>query len=160
MPRHARRSYGRLRGDHSDPGKETTMNLRRLSVTAAAALGLSALAAAPATADPKGETIPLTCGGVTYAVAVNGDGDFTPAHDTASTRMFIPVWFGPFHGTVTDASGTVIDEFTDPAMTKGAGKNADLECSYTFHDTFEDPELGTLTFDGSGTVRGFVTPRR
>lgn len=133
---------------------------RRLAVTSGCALAASICVAAPASADPAGDPFALTCEGTTYMVVVKGNGLFTPAHDTASNTNFMPVSFGEFTGTITDENGEVIDSFTDPPITKGAGKNADLDCSYTFMETFEDPELGVLTFAGTGTVSGFATPRR
>jgi hypothetical protein len=138
----------------------------RISILAALVLGFSALVAAPAAADPgnakNAEVIPLDCDGTTYTVVVNGNGAWTPAHDTASSAMFIPVSFGPFTGIITAEDGTVVEEFTEPAETKGSGKNADIDCSFTITNTFEDPSLGegTFTFTGTGTVSGFATPRR
>lgn len=134
--------------------------MRRLAVTAGCALAALICVAAPASADPKGETFALTCEGTTYIVVVGGNGLFTPAHDTGGNTNFVPVSFGEFTGTVTDENGDVVDTFTEPPATKGAGKNADLDCSYTFTGTFEDPELGLLTFAGTGTVSGFATPSR
>jgi hypothetical protein len=136
----------------------------RIALLAAAVLGLSTLFTPSAMADPSGaknsEVVPLTCGGATYTLITNGNGDFTPGHDANSNAIFVPVWFGPFTGTITDEDGNVIDSFTDPAQTKGAGKNADIECTFTITATFDDPDLGTLTFTGSGSVTGFSTPRR
>jgi hypothetical protein len=136
------------------------------SIAAAAGLGVAvALSiAAPAVADPKGETIPLVCdNGVTYAVTVNGNGAFTPGHDADSKSVLIPTSFGEFHGVITDSTGTVIDEFTDPAVNKGRStkpRATSLSCTYTIVEQFEDPELGLLTFTGSGSVEGFLTPAR
>ena len=136
------------------------------SITAAVALGVAAALsiAAPAAADPKGETIPLVCdNGVTYAVTVNGNGVFTPGHDADSKSLLVPTSFGEFHGVVTDSTGTVLDEFTDPAVSKGSStkpRGTSISCTYTIVEQFEDPELGLLTFTGSGSVEGFVTPAR
>jgi hypothetical protein len=127
-----------------------------------AALVLLGASTAPAAADPKGEPFPLTCGQQTYMVVVAGNGDWTPAHSTTDTTMFIPVSFGDFTGTVTDANGAVVDQFTEPGgEAKGPGRNALMTCSFTFTETFQDPELGegTFTFTGTGTVSGFATPR-
>jgi hypothetical protein len=136
------------------------------SIAVAAGLGVAAALsiAAPSAADPKGETIPLVCdNGVTYAVTVNGNGAFTPGHDADSTSQLIPTSFGEFHGVITDSNGTVIDEFTDPAMTKGSSakpRRTSLSCTINIVEQFEDPELGLLTFTGTGTVEGFLTPAR
>jgi hypothetical protein len=120
--------------------------------------------ASAASADPKNEPIPVVCdNGSTYQATTNGNGAFTPAHDLASTTTLVPTAFGEFNGTVTDSNGTVIDEFTDPPMTKGASSKqraTTTTCTYTITETFEDPDLGTLSFTGTGTVTGFVTPVR
>lgn len=117
-------------------------------------------AAAPATADPmKGEIIPLDCdNGKSYTVVVNGNGAFTPAHDTDSNAMLIPVEFGAFTGTVTDGQGNVVEEIDEPALPKGKsakGKKDLVTCEFEFSGT-EDG----LTFQGSGTVTGFITPAK
>ena len=57
----------------------------------------------------------------------------------------------------------MIDEFTDPAVNKGRStrpRATSLSCTYTILEQFEDPELGLLTFTGSGSVEGFLTPAR
>ncbi len=118
--------------------------------------------AGAAAADPPGEVVTVVCdNGSTYMVALNGNGDFTPAHDVASTTTLVPTAFGEFHGTVTDSDGNVIDEFVDPAMTKGSSSKqraTTTSCTFTITDSFEDPDLGMLTFTGTGSVTGFITP--
>src|SRR5687767_8501399 len=90
-----------------------------LGMLVAAGLTL-AVAAGPAGADPVQETIPLDCdNGVSYTAVVNGNGDFTPARDADSNSVLIPLAFGDFSGTVTDAQGNVVDSFTDPGIAKG-----------------------------------------
>ena len=101
----------------------------------------------------------LDCDGTVHEVVVFSNGRFSPALDADSNSVFVPVSFGEVNGTITDSEGTVIDTFTDPPATKGAGKNADLHCTFSDTDTFEDPQLGELTFSVSGEVAGFVTPR-
>lgn len=138
------------------------MRARKLStllVTGGLMLGM---AAAPATADPKkGEIIPVDCdNGHSYVFAVNGDGAFTPAHNTASTQTFVPVSFGEFTFTVTDAQGNIVDQGSEPRIDKGKGNAAKgkktlITCEFSFGGT-EDG----LTFAGSGTVTGFLTPNR
>jgi hypothetical protein len=118
-----------------------------------------------ASADPQGEEILIACdNGVTYHASINGNGPWSPAHDLASTQVLIPLALGEFHGTLTDQSGAVIDEFTDPATTKGSSGNhtraTTTSCSFTINSTFVDPKLGTLHFLGVGTVTAFVTPVR
>jgi hypothetical protein len=121
--------------------------------------------AGTASADPKGTPFPIVCdNGVTYEVTVNGNGAFTPAHDSASTSVLVPTAFGAIHGVITDSDGNVIDQFTDPPAAKGnSGKHARAtmtSCTFTITDSFEDPQLGLLTATVEGSVTGFVTPMR
>jgi hypothetical protein len=127
--------------------------------------GLVALAAvAPAHADPanKGQPVTLECDdGVTYDTVFKGIGAWVPVQDTASNKVFIPRSFTDQSFTVTDAAGNVINEGAGPDLVK---RNADKErgtslvCVYTLSNTFEDPDLGPLTFVATGTVAGFTTP--
>jgi hypothetical protein len=140
------------------------MRTRSALVVAGLVIAASLGSAVSASADPhRGDVVPVVCdNGVTYEVAVNGNGAFTPAHDLASTTILVPTAFGEFRGTVTDSDGNVIDEFVDPPMTKGSSGNharaTTTSCTYTITDSFDDPELGLLTFTGEGSVTGFVTP--
>ena len=97
--------------------------MKALSLLAIAGLTMAAslAGAGAAAADPtKAQTLTLACdNGSTYTVVVNSSGAWSPAHDVNSTATLIPVSFGEVHGTVTDANGSVVDEFTDPAMVKG-----------------------------------------
>jgi hypothetical protein len=141
------------------------MAARSALLVAGVALTASLTGMGAAAADPHGQEILIACdNGVTYHASINGNGAWSPAHDLASTTILIPIVIGEFHGTLTDASGTVIDEFTDPATTKGSSGNqaraTTTSCTFTIDDTFEDPDLGTVTFHGEGTVTGFVTPVR
>jgi hypothetical protein len=137
--------------------------LARFAPLAGLTLGLSLGLAGPAAADPKGEVITLDCGGTSYDVAISGNGAFSPGHDTAGTSMLIPVSFGEFTGTVTDEEGNVVDSFVDPPASKGPGAaaQAEVDCTFTITETFEEPELGPglFTFTGTGSVQGFITPR-
>jgi hypothetical protein len=114
----------------------------------------------------EGFPVTLTCDdGKTYQAVSNGNGDFTPARDTQSTRVFVPDSFGPFHGVVRDTEGNIVDEFTDPETgTKGSGKQkTNISCTFSFTEVSDgsDPELPEgYTFEGSGTVIGKVTGRR
>lgn len=126
----------------------------------AAALSISA----PASADPKTEPIEIACdNGATYWAVANGHGVFTPAHDVDSTSILNATSFGEFHGVITDSTGAVLDEFTDPAVAKGSStkpRATSISCTYVIVAHFDDPDLGPLTFTGTGTVDGFVTPVR
>ena len=110
--------------------------------------------------------IELTCNGTTYTIAVNGNGDFTPGHDTNSTAMAIPLAFGPFTGTVTDPDGNVVDQFTDDSS-QSKGQSAAhvpgaVACTFTFSEVSDgsDPEgpPAGYTFTGSGTATGVIRP--
>lgn len=139
---------------------------RNVPVIAAGALALSALSAAPAVAAPAQETVSLTCAGTTYNVTVNGGGRFTPGHDTASGRVFVPVAFGQFTGVVRNAAGVQQGQFTEPPARKGnSSLRGTVACSFTV--TFvgtggrgeEDLPLGwTLTGSGTVTVKVVGTP--
>lgn len=141
------------------------MRARSAVVMTALIVGGSLGGASAAWADPKGAPIAVVCdNGNTYQVTVNGNGAFTAAHDSASTAILVPTAFGEFSGTLTDSDGNVLEEFTDPPMIKGAaanqGRATSTACTYVVTGTFEDPDLGTVTFAGTGTVTGFVTPVR
>ncbi|MEY2514213.1 MAG: hypothetical protein QOJ89_1571 [bacterium] len=148
------------------------MRVTKLSSLLAAGGLLLAVAAAPAGADPKGDPVTIVCdnGQTYYATTPEGGNDdhsrndFTPALDSAGTSVLVPVSFGEFHGAVTDTSGNVLFEFVEPASSKGPGaahgKNT-TNCTYSFSGEFVDEQSGeTRVFTGSGTVTGFVTPRR
>jgi hypothetical protein len=90
-------------------------------VTAAAVLGLTALA--PAHADPghAKHALQLQIGcdnGHAYAAVTNGNGRFTPAHDVASTKVLVPVAVSEALVTVLDADLNVLDQWTNPAAAK------------------------------------------
>jgi hypothetical protein len=133
-------------------------------VTGAAALLLAG--AAPSVADPSGgDQIQLTCGSATYdVVSSKGDGDWTPVHDTRSTRVFVPTSFGSFTGTIFDTEGNPVDTFSDPGPTfKGSGARdakADvISCTFEFDEVSDgsDPEFPAgYRFVGTGEVTGFV----
>jgi hypothetical protein len=142
-------------------------SLRPRTLGAGLLLAATPLAlAAPAQADPGGETFPLVCdNGSTYTVITAGNGAFTPAHDTDSTTTFVPTSFGEFHGEVTNAeTGELIEEFTEPPATKGNSekqRGTSLTCTFSFSGEEFVPELGiTIHFEGGGSVSGFSTPAR
>jgi hypothetical protein len=126
----------------------------------AAGLALPALGAG-AIADPKrGDTFPLVCGGTTYTVTTNGNGEWTPAHDVNSNRVFIPHAFSGFHGEIRDAQGVLVDTFDEAASTQGSGKQKnDVSCTFSFTEASDgsDPEFPAgYTFHGSGGVTGQI----
>jgi hypothetical protein len=141
------------------------IHLPAATTTAAlAAIATVPLTVAGAAAAPAGDLIQLVCGGATYSVLVNGNGDFTPARDTASTTVFVPTSFFDSSYVITDSSGNIVDQGTDDTVvTKGRSDKARgtaVTCSFSVSDVFEDPELGQLTGTFSGMVTGFTTPAR
>ncbi len=146
--------------------------LRR--ATAAIAVGGMVIigAATTAGADPKGEVVELHCGGAHYTVVTAGNGEFTPAHDVRSNRVFIPVAFGDFTGTITDLTANTTETFTEEGpIRKGNAKARGrtlMECTYTFMDEFvaqpgdEGLVAGHLyRFEGRGEVTLFASgPKR
>lgn len=134
-------------------------------LTAAAALALLVPSAAQADPARNGDTISLTCGGQTFQVVLAGNGDWLPAHDINSNRIFIPTTFGESTGTVTVVStGEVLDQFSDPPIWKGQAtkeRGTSVNCTYGSSFEFYDEELQEdlhITFTGS--VGGFYTPAR
>ena len=141
------------------------MRARLALIVTGLTMAVSLCGAGAASADPQGEAFPVVCeNGITYQVTDSGNGAFTPAHDVGSTSTLIPVAFGEFHGTLTDSEGNVIEEFVDPPASKGSsGKQVratTTSCTFTITETFDDPDLGLVTFTGEGSVTGFVTPVR
>jgi hypothetical protein len=131
-----------------------------LAITAiAAALPAGTAAAAPVNA-PNAQIVALDCGDAgTFDVVVNGSGAWSPGHLLDGQGVVIPVAFGEETVTVRDAEGTVVDEFTNPAMTKGNGKararnRTPVECTYSL--SFTD-DGNTITVTGSAT--GFLPGR-
>jgi len=133
-----------------------------LVLGAASALVVASSAGADPGRAPGSFEVPLVCdNGSSYVVVLNGNGEFTVGHDTASNSIVVPTAFGPFHGVITDDAGNVVDEFTDPALTKGSStkdRGTSTSCTFEFNETFTDPELGVLHFHGEGSVVVFVTP--
>jgi hypothetical protein len=137
--------------------------MKLLISTAMLGLATALCLAAPASADPKGNPFPVVCeNGVTYMVTVNGNGNWTPAHDSNSTSILVPTSFSGLHGELTDSTGTVLDTFDDPPAAKGmSGKQAratTTSCTFEIIEHFTDPELGELTSTVTGGVTGFITP--
>jgi hypothetical protein len=119
------------------------------------------IAVAAAAADPTGakNSAPITvvCGTTTYDAVANGNGQWTPAHDTNSNAVLIPVAFGPETDTFTAAGGSP-QTTVSPARAKGSANPTGqprINCSYTV-GPIDVPGVGT--FEASGTVTGFATP--
>lgn len=135
------------------------------AIAAACVVGAAGTASADPVNAPKSFQVPLVCSnGAHYTVAVmDNNGQFAAAHDVASTKTLIPTAFGPFHGVLTDAAGQVVDEFTDPAVSKGRAtksRRTSVHCTFRITQTFTIPELGDVTLNATGSVTGFVAPAR
>lgn len=136
------------------------LTMKTAALSAALALAGSAFVAGPAMAAPKDgtATTTVTCGSVTTPVTINGNGQWTPARATNSTRVFIPVGFSNFVGTVEDSAGNVLDTFTDPTQVfkpgVRVGQGMPLTCTFNGSEgPVDDPVYGPgVTFSFTGTV--------
>jgi hypothetical protein len=123
-------------------------------VCAAVGSGILAVAAfAPsANADPKGDVIPIICGGQAVEVAVNGNGDLTPGHLVGGTAVYVVQSIDATF-TFTPTGGEPMTEHL--VRSKGNVKGDTVTCTFELSDT--SPEG---MFTASGTVVVFVTPKR
>ncbi len=109
------------------------------------------------------------CDGVEYEVEGNGNGEFTPVRDKNSNRVFVPISFGDFTGTIFDTGGNEVATFTEEGtFEKGSGKQKSTSvCTFLFEEVSDgsgDPEDEEFlpegfTFVGSGTVVVKITGR-
>jgi hypothetical protein len=134
------------------------MRAGRFTRVIAVGATIAGIAATPAFAASEKETIPLECdNGNSYVVEVNGNGGWTPARDTESNQVFVPLAFGDFVSTVTFPDGTSITE-TEPGAAKGKG-NAGTKTGDTVMCTFSfEGEEDGVHFEGTGSVTGYITP--
>jgi hypothetical protein len=126
---------------------------RRLAIFFVALVS-AAFVAGAASADPvnKGLPVTLTCGGSSISTVTNGNGQFTPAHDTNSTATFIPLQFGEVTDVFTDPEGHTTTNTEPPSPPKGSANPPNktvLDC--TFHADVHGPEGGHLVVDGEVT---------
>lgn len=140
------------------------MKVRSILVVAGLAVATSLVGAGPASADPGGLPIYLSCdNGATYQTTLFG-GPWSPGPDLTTTTVFVPTAYAELTQTVYDADGNIVAQDVYPDMTKGnSGDHAratTTSCTFFDTGTVEDPELGTLTFIFEGTSTGFVTPVR
>jgi hypothetical protein len=131
---------------------------RRLFIVAACVVFVAAVIAPGAGADPtsaKNAThLYAMCSGQKVNVVVIGNGEFTPAHDLASTSVFIPTAFDTTF-TFTPSGGGEPSSETDTSA-KSAPLADTVTCDIPLQTIFSGPE-GTGTIQG--TVTGFFTPR-
>ena len=127
--------------------------LRRLCVTLVLGILMMAAFAQAAAADPinakNSLTFTASCNGEPVEFAVNGAGNFTPAHVVGSTAVFVPEVFD-LTFTFTPPGGPTETEIFTAA--KGNPKG-DVTCDINISET--TPEG---TFTAVGTVSGFFTP--
>jgi hypothetical protein len=125
--------------------------LKRLLVAIGAGLVAVVGFAPSAVADPKSEVIPITCDGQTVMVAVNGNGDFTPGHLVGGTAVYVVQSIDATF-TFTPTGG---EPMTEHMVRSKANVHGDtVTCTFELSDTSPDG-----TFEASGTVVVFVTPR-
>jgi hypothetical protein len=130
--------------------------ISRIVIGLVASIGF--LVGAAGTAGAGGFPLQLTCGGTTYQVITNGNGDWTPARDSASNLVFHPTAFGEFSGTFTPSDGSAPQHETDPPFArKRTPRNGHPTADCTYHLSFTD-EGGT--FSGDGSVSGWTSGTR
>jgi hypothetical protein len=130
---------------------------RRLFVSALL-VGLAVVLVPVAGADPSNAKnsaqLIAVCGSKTVTVVVNGNGEFSPAHDIASTSVFIPtlldltITFTPTGGGPPSVDHSIVG--------KAAPIQNTVSCTLPLQPLFSEPE-GSATIQG--TVTGFWTPR-
>jgi hypothetical protein len=131
------------------------MHSRAFAATAVCAFAVAASAAsADPTNAPKGGLIHANCSGQDVIVAVNGNGEFTPAHNLADTSVFIPTALD-ITFTFTPPGGSPQPE-TDTSAKKAPIRNT-ITCTVPLQTVFSGPQ-GTATIEGE--VTGFWTPRK
>ena len=120
------------------------------------ALSIAALAPSAA-ADPikarSAVKLELVCNGTPYQVAVNGNGNFTPAHITGSTGVVVPYSLD-LTFTFTPPGGGPTETQTQ-SVSKGGPHKGAVDCTIPFQ-SFSGPEGA---FSIQGTATGFLTPR-
>jgi hypothetical protein len=131
---------------------------------AACVTGLSlATLAAPASADPGGESFPLTCdNGKTYDITTSrGRGEWTPGFDGGSTTVLLPMSFANFVGAGYLASeypgGEPLFTFEEPGVSVKPAQARGLrrmDCSFEQVSVEYDSELEA---DVAFVVTGDVT---
>jgi hypothetical protein len=131
--------------------------VKRLVLALSAVVFAVAVASPVAGADPthakNSTSITADCGGRTVMVSVNGNGEFTPAHDVASSSVFVPTAFDTTF-TFTPTGGT--PESEPDTSSKAAPIRDTVTCDIPLQTLFAGAE-GVATIEG--TVTGFWTPR-
>lgn len=141
--------------------------MKRLTAVLSTSAAMIAVSTVPSFAAEK-QVLPLDCGADgSFSVTVNGNGEFTPANDTGSTRVVVPISFQDFHFMATAPDGTVLVDETDPSVTaKGKGNPAahsprrQVTCTFSESIVLEEADDGFepgTRLDISGAVTGYLT---
>jgi hypothetical protein len=150
------------RAGQNSQGGATMPAIRRRGVRAAAgAAGAVVAILLPATtlADPINgahrAVFPLACSGQEYLVA---GGAGAAAQVVDGTAVLVPAAFVQVSRRVDPATGEVVTQTDAFGIGNGkrTGQQEDL-VACTYHARFGDPEVGTVTVDG--TVTAFLAPR-
>jgi hypothetical protein len=145
------------------------MKLKSALAVSAATIATIGLAAAPSVAAPEKEAIPLDCGSDgTYLVTVNGNGDFTPANDTASTTVAVPIAFENERFVATAPDGTVLVDETNPdrevkGQVESHSPRQQVHCTFALTFVLDQADEGFpagTTLSITGDVIGYLTPAR
>jgi hypothetical protein len=154
-------------GGNTDWGKN--MKLKSALAVSAATIATIGLTVAPSTAAQEKETVPLDCGSDgTYMVTVNGNGDFTPGRDTASTTVVVPIAFENERFVATAPDGTVLADDTNPdrevkGQVESHNPRQQVHCTFALTFVLDQPEEGFpagTTLSITGDVIGYLTPAR
>ena len=124
---------------------------------AALVLGMSAVLAAPALAGSSGNKahLTLTCQGESHDVIIGGNGDWTPARDTATTTVFHPNAFGEVTRTFYPADGSAPQTQTAPAhefQAQQQNGHARIDCTFRF-----EHGDSSGTYIDTGSVSGWLS---
>ena len=134
--------------------KEAMARFMLAAAVVACSMAVTSVGSAAPINAPRSFTVTIECPSGTYEAGLNGNGAFTPAHSLDSNEVLIPIAFGEFTGTFTDANGVSSTE-TDPPFAKGSAMPANgrvQNCTYSFLQSFPDGS----SFAGSGSVTGFI----
>lgn len=137
------------------------MRARAALVAAGLAFVAALGSAGAANADPRnGAPVTITCdNGSTYEAVLFSNGEWSPALDTASNAVLVPLSIGPSEGAFTDPEGNVIETINEPISVKGKAaqmKANTTSCTFLIDRT--DDAGFTLHIEGS--VVGLVTPAK
>jgi hypothetical protein len=106
---------------------------------------------------PNSFIVTLNCDNGDSFDAIVVGADWSPGHIIGEQGVFHVLAFPTFTGTVTDADGNVVDQFSDPARFRGQGNvpaSATDVTTCSFEVEFHE---GGFTLTVLGTVTGYIT---